>query len=89
MSRNSKNATRMAQAKAISKLHQSGGKGPAKTTPKHGKRWTYRSNSEIQKRIVEQQKAANAGQMTVRGKIAKTSGAAILAQAGAASADED
>lgn len=88
MSRNSKNATRMAQARAISKLHLSGSKGPAKTAPKHGKRWTYRGNTEIQKRISEQLKASNAGQLTTRGKIVKTSGAQILATAGGATVDD-
>ncbi len=70
-------------------MRKAGNKGPSKTTPKHSKRWTYRKNSEIQKRIAEQLKATAAGTLSVRGKIVKTSGAAILAQAGSASADED
>ena len=37
MSRNSKNARRFRAAKEMSALHATGGKGPAKTTPKHGK----------------------------------------------------
>ena len=37
MSRNSKNAQRIKAAKEMSALHVKGGKGPAKTTPKHGK----------------------------------------------------
>lgn len=38
MSRNSKNATRHAQAKAITALHLKGEKGPARTGAKHGKK---------------------------------------------------
>jgi hypothetical protein len=38
MSKNSKNAKRIQQAKEISKLHAGGGKGPAKTGAKHGKK---------------------------------------------------
>ncbi len=38
MSRNSKNATRIAARKAMSRLRQGGGSGPAKTQPKHGKK---------------------------------------------------
>lgn len=37
MSRNSKNASRIKAAKEMSALRTKGGKGPAKTTPKHGK----------------------------------------------------
>lgn len=38
MSRNSKNARRIAARKEMSKLRQSGGAGPAKTTPRHEKK---------------------------------------------------
>ncbi len=38
MSRNSKNAKVLAKAREITALHKNGGKGPAKTTPKHEKR---------------------------------------------------
>lgn len=37
MSRQSKNTGRIATARSYSALRKSGGKGPAKTTPKHGK----------------------------------------------------
>ena len=78
MTRQAKNARNLAKARDISKLHASGEKGPAKTSPKHGKRWTYRSNPEVQKRIAEQLKATN-------GPEEKTSGKKILAKAGGAS----
>jgi len=42
MSRNNKNARLHAEAREMSKQHKSGNKGPAKTTPAHGKvnvRW--------------------------------------------------
>ena len=38
MSRNSKNARRIAARKEMSKLRQGGGAGPARTTPKHEKK---------------------------------------------------
>lgn len=51
MSRNSKNATRKAQAKAITAMHLRGEKGAARTQPKHGKKnswWSkFRSYSEF------------------------------------------
>jgi hypothetical protein len=53
MSRNSKSARRLEQAKDITKMHQAGNKGPAKTTPKHAKRHTYRHNPEIAKRLAD------------------------------------
>lgn len=37
MSRNNKNAKRIAEAKEMGKVRKGGGKGPAKTTPKHNK----------------------------------------------------
>ena len=38
MSRNNKNAKRIAAAKEMSKTRLGGGKGPARTSPKHGKK---------------------------------------------------
>jgi len=38
MSRNSKNATRIMDARKMAEIHKNGGKGPAKTAPKHGKK---------------------------------------------------
>lgn len=38
MSRQSKNARNLARARSITALHQGGNKGPAKTTPQHGKK---------------------------------------------------
>jgi hypothetical protein len=38
MSRNSKNAQRIAKAKKLGAERQAGSKGPAKTTPLHGKK---------------------------------------------------
>lgn len=58
MSSQSKNARKLAKAREITRMHKNGEKGPAKTTPKHGKRWTYRSNPEIQKRVAEMIKAS-------------------------------
>lgn len=50
MSKNNKNAQRIRQAREMSALRKSGGKGPSRTTPKHGKKnawWqVYRSYSE-------------------------------------------
>lgn len=37
MSRQSKNARNLARARQISAMHKNGEKGPAKTTPQHGK----------------------------------------------------
>lgn len=37
MSRQSKNARNLARAKACSEVRKSGGRGPAKTSPQHGK----------------------------------------------------
>jgi len=37
MSRNNKNAKRIAEAKEMGKIRKGGGKGPAKTAAKHGK----------------------------------------------------
>lgn len=72
MSRQSKNAKNMARARDFSKQRQSGSAGPAKTAAKHGKRWTYRTNPEIQKRIAEVIAASKGGQKpTGRGAAAK------------------
>lgn len=72
MSRQSKNAKNLARARDFSKQRTSGSAGPAKTAPKHGKRWTYRSNPEIQKRIAELTAASKAGQKPAgRGAAAK------------------
>jgi hypothetical protein len=81
MTKQNKNARNIAAAKAITSLHKNGGKGPAKTTPKHGKRFGYRDNPETLKRIAELAKAAS----TAAAKE-KTSGKKILAEAGGASA---
>ncbi len=83
MTRQSKNAKRLTKAREISKLHKDGGKGPSKTEPKHGKRWTYRHNPALQKALAEAIKS-----MPGSTKQDKTSGAKILAQAGAASAED-
>ena len=57
MTHNAKNYRRHQEAKERSKTRQNGNPGPAKTLPKHGKKWTYRSNPEIQKRLAEAVKA--------------------------------
>ena len=80
MSKNSKNAQRYEKARAMTKLHLAGSKGPAKTTPKHGKRWGYRTNPEVAKRIAERLKATQ-----VDSRSNRTSGRQILAGAGSAS----
>lgn len=80
MSRNSKNARNLAKARDIAKLHKNGEKGPAKTTPLHGKKWGYRDNPEVQKRIAELLKASS-----VEEAKEKTAGKKILRKAGGAS----
>jgi hypothetical protein len=77
MTRQSKNARNLAKARDITKLHKSGEKGPSKTTPAHGKKWGYRTNPDVQKRIAEQLKASQPQE--------KTSGRKILRGAGGAS----
>lgn len=62
MSRQSKNARNLAKAREITRLHLAGEKGPARTVPKHDKRWGYRSNPEIAKRIAEAMKASHEAQ---------------------------
>jgi len=78
MSRQSKNARKLAKAREITALHLKGEKAAAKTTPLHGKRWTYRQNPEVAKRVAEQIKATSAP-------TEKTSGKKILEGAGGAS----
>jgi hypothetical protein len=58
MSRQSKNAKNIARRKMYTAMHLKGEKGPSRTTPLHGKRWTYRSNPEVAKRNAEAAKAA-------------------------------
>ncbi len=82
MSKNSKNAQRIQKAREMSALHVKGEKGPAKTTPKHEKRWGYRDNPEVQKRIAEMLKAT---QEAKGDKTEKTSAKRILRGAGKAS----
>lgn len=77
MSRQSKATRLKAIAKQFSEARKKGEKGPSKTTAVHGKRWTYRSNPEMQKRNAEAMKLTN--QLPT-----KTSGKEILASAGAA-----
>jgi hypothetical protein len=78
MSRNSKNARNLAKARDITKMHQNGEKGPARTSPQHGKKWGYRDNPEVAKRIAEMMKAAEPANE-------KTAGKKILRNAGKAS----
>lgn len=82
MTRQAKNARNLAKARDITKMHQNGEKGPAKTTPLHGKRWGYRTNPDVQKRIAEMTKATSAAQSE---RAEKTAGRKILRNAGGAS----
>lgn len=59
MSKQSKNARNLQKAREITRMHKNGEKGPSRTLPKHGKRWTYRNNPEIAKRLAEAMKASN------------------------------
>ena len=77
MSRNNKGARNGARAKQYSALRQKGESGPAKTTPAHGKRWTYRSNPDAMKRLAEAVK-----ELAIPKR--KTSGKQILEEAGGA-----
>jgi hypothetical protein len=86
MTRQSKNARILAKARDITKLHQNGEKGPARTTPVHGKKWGYRNNPEVLKRIAEAVKAANEDAAGVR---EKTAGKKILRSAGRATRVEN
>ena len=76
MTRQSKNAKNIARRKMITAMHLKGEKGPSRTTPVHGKRWTYRSNPEIGKRIAE----------AVKGSSANSAGRKFLEGAGSAAA---
>lgn len=80
MSRNNKNARNVARRKAITALHLKGEKGPARTTPTHTKKWTYRSNPAAMKALAEFVKAKN-GEADPK---EKTSGKRILRGAGKA-----
>jgi hypothetical protein len=80
MSRNSKGYRTVARRKANTLARKNGNPGPAKTMPQHGKRWTYRHNPEVAKRVAEMIKAT-----AVADRQAKTSGKALLAKAGGAS----
>ena len=74
MSRQSKNARNLERARQISMLHKDGKKGPAKTNPKHGKRWGYRTNPDVIKRIAEQAKAAQTNERTSGKKLLEGAG---------------
>ena len=78
MSHNNKNARNLAKAKTITAMHAKGEKGPSKTTPLHGKKWGYRNNPEVLKRIAEALKA-------LQPQNEKTAGNKILRGAGKAS----
>lgn len=49
MSRQSKNAKRLAAAREMAKIHKNGGKGPAATVPQHGKKKTKFNSDEAKK----------------------------------------
>lgn len=78
MSRQSKNARNRAIAKQFSSMRKNGESGPSKTAPQHGKKWTYRSNPDAQKRLAEALKGTQT-------KSTRTSGREILEKAGGAS----
>lgn len=82
MSRQSKNARNLAKARAITLMHKAGEKGPARTAPKHSKKWGYRDNPDVLKRLAEAAKAAEP-------QNEKTSGKKILRSAGKASRVEN
>lgn len=84
MSRNNKNTRLKAAAKVITSMHLKGEKGPSSTSPKHGKRWGYRNNPEVAKRLAEMAKLAGGTDAAE-----KTSGKRILRSAGKASALAD
>jgi hypothetical protein len=81
MSRNNKNARNLERARTFSKARQNGEKGPSRTTPVHGKRWTYRKNPDVLKRLAE---LAKQGELP-----AKTSGREFLEGAGKAAQQND
>lgn len=82
MTKQAKNARNLAKARQITAMHKNGEKGPARTTPAHGKKWGYRDNPEVLKRIAEALKAS-AGEDS-GGKTEKTAGKRILRGAGKA-----
>lgn len=49
MTKNSKNFRNLERARGITVLHKKGIKCPVKTTPKHGKKVTYRTNPNLKK----------------------------------------
>lgn len=81
MSRQSKNARNLARAKTITLMHKQGEKGPSRTNAQHGKKWGYRDNPEVAKRIAEQLKAT-------QGPEDKTSARKVLSGAGLGRAAE-
>lgn len=85
MSRQSKNARNIARRKQITAMHKNGEKGPSRTAPKHGKKWTYRSNPASMKALAEFLKAKSGD---VDAAKEKTSGRAILRKAGKAARPE-
>jgi hypothetical protein len=82
VSRQSKNARNIAKRKQITAMHKNGEKGPARTAPQHGKKWTYRSNPDAMKRLAEFLKGPE--QQDAADKKEKTSGKRILRGAGKA-----
>lgn len=78
MTRQAKNARNKARAKAITLMHKNGEKGPSRTAPAHGKKWTYRSNPDAMKKLAEFLKGPE-------DKAEKTAGKKILRKAGGAS----
>lgn len=77
MTKQRKQEKRAVLAAAITALHKNGEKGPARTSPQHGKRYGYRNNPDVMKRMAEMSKAAKSVELT--------SAKAILAGAGSAS----
>lgn len=60
MSRQSKAVKKAAEAKQWSKLRKEGGKGPARTTPKHGKVKTLKAQKAEELRKANEKAAADA-----------------------------
>ena len=77
MSRQSKNTRNLARAAVYTAMHLKGEKGASKTTPQHGKKWTYRHNPDAMKKLAEFLKSSSVD--------TKATGAkAILSKAGGA-----
>ena len=57
MSRNAKNARVIKLAKEVSAMHKAGNKGPAQTTPKHGKQRRNRALHNNPRKGVQQNAA--------------------------------